>query len=185
TETDAAFLDVHDNIKWLDKEKYFTWTSERDGWLHLYKVSRDGKDVKLITKGDFDVVNINCIDTKNGYVYYIASPDNFTERYLYRSRLDGKGSAERISPKNLQGQHAYQMSEDASYAVHTFQNVYTPPVISIISLKEHKQLRVMEDNKSLKEKYDQLGVNDKEFIRIDIGDVVLDAWMIKPPNFDA
>ncbi len=89
TETDSAFLDIHDNIRWLDGEKYFTWTSERDGWRHLYRVSRDGKEIKPITKGDFDVVNINCIDPAGGYVYYIASPDSFIERYLYRSRLDG------------------------------------------------------------------------------------------------
>ena len=93
-----------DNIRWLDNEKYFTWTSERDGWLHLFKVSRDGNKVQTITNGDFDVVKINCIDPLGGYVYYIASPDNFTQRYLYRSRLDGTGKAERITPSEYSGQ---------------------------------------------------------------------------------
>ena len=100
TDHDDAFLDVHDNIQWLDDDKYFTWTSEKDGWMHLYKVSRDGKEMDLITKGDFDVVSINCIDSKGGYVYYIASPDNYTQRYLYRSSIDGKGEAERVMPDN-------------------------------------------------------------------------------------
>ena len=100
TDKEKTFLDIHDNIKWLDNEKYFTWTSEKDGWLHLYLVSRDGKTISPITKGNFDVVSINCIDGKGGYVYYIASPDNFTQRYLYRSRIDGKGEAERVTPVN-------------------------------------------------------------------------------------
>ena len=54
TDEDEAFLDIHDNIKWLDEEKYFTWTSEKDGWRHLYKVSRSGKEMDLITKGDLN-----------------------------------------------------------------------------------------------------------------------------------
>ena len=104
TETDPDFLDLHDDIRWLDGEKYFTWTSEKDGWKHLYKVSRDGTESKLITKGNFDVVQINCIDPQTGYVYYIASPDNFTQRYLYRSKIDGSGEAERVTPASYAGQ---------------------------------------------------------------------------------
>lgn len=184
TDTDAAFLDIHDNIKWLENEKYFTWTSERDGWLHLYKVSRDGKQMDLITKGDFDVVNINCIDPVGGYVYYIASPGDFIHRYLYKSKLDGTGSAQQISPADRVGHHSYQMSGDGKWAVHTFQNSTTPPVISLISLPDHKTQRVLEDNGVLKNKFASLGLNKKEFIKVDIGEVVLDAYMMKPPGFD-
>lgn len=185
TEKDKAFLDLHDDTRWLQGEKYFTWTSERDGWKHLYKVSRDGKQVQLITKGDFDVVQINCIDDARGYVYYIASPDNFTQRYLYRSRMDGKGAAERVTPASLEGQSAYQVSANAQWAITTFQNATTPPVISLVHLPDHKVVRILEDNSVLKEKYAALKLNPKEFLRIDIGDVKLDAWMIKPKNFDA
>ena len=184
TDTDTAFLDIHDNIKWLENEKYFTWTSERDGWLHLYKVSRDGKQMDLITKGDFDVVNINCIDPVGGYVYYIASPGDFIHRYLYKSKLDGTGSAQQISPADRVGHHSYQMSGDGKWAVHTFQNSTTPPVISLISLPDHKTQRVLEDNGVLKNKFASLGLNKKEFIKVDIGEVVLDAYMMKPPGFD-
>ncbi|TDG36249.1 S9 family peptidase [Pedobacter changchengzhani] len=184
TEKDGSFLDVHDDTRWVDGNKYFTWTSEKDGWNHLYKISRDGRESKLITVGDFDVVQITTIDSKNGYVYYIASPDNFTQRYLYRSKLDGGSKAERITPEALQGQNAYQMSENAEWAIHTFQNSTTPPVISLVSLPNHKVVRTLVDNHLLKEKYDALKLNAKEFIKIDIGDVSLDAWMIKPRNFD-
>ncbi len=185
TETDKAFLDVHDDTRWIDHEKYFTWTSERDGWNHLYKVSRDGKEIKLITKGDFDVVQINCIDPKNGYVYYIASPQNYTQRYLFRSRIDGTGKAEQVTPATMAGQSSYQMSDDAKWVIQTFQNVTTPLMISLVSLPAHKQIRELENNHSLKEKYDKLGLNKKEFFKVDIGDVSLDAWMIKPIGFNA
>lgn len=181
---DKAFLDVHDNIMWLDNEEYFTWTSEKDGWKHLYKVSRDGKDISTITKGNLDVVRINCIDPKGGYVYYIASPDNFTQRYLYRSKIDGNSVPERVTPKDQSGQHAYQISADARYAIHTFQNTTTPPRISLINLQKHNLIRALEENKELIEKAGALGLTEKEFIKLDIGDVVLDAWMLKPPGFD-
>jgi len=183
TDTDEAFLHIHDNIQWLDNEKYFTWTSEMDGWYHLYKVSRDGKEMELITRGDFDVVEINCIDEKGGYVYYIASPENYTQRYLYRSRIDGNGIAERVSPKNIEGQYSYQMSPDSKWAIATFQNVTTPNRITLINLPRHEELNVLEDNAELKAKYDSLHLNPKAFFKIDIGDAVLDAWMIKPADF--
>ncbi|MBP6023308.1 S9 family peptidase [Ferruginibacter sp.] len=184
TDKDEAFLDIHDNIVWLDNTKSFTWTSEKDGWMHLYKVSRDGKEMQLITKGKFDVVNINCIDPAGGYVYYIASPENFTQRYLYRSRLDGSGEAERVSPANMAGQHSYQISADAKYAIHSFENATTPRRISLINLNTHAEIKLMEDNAALKNKINELGLRSKEFFKVDIGDVVLDAWMIKPKDFD-
>lgn len=184
TETDSAFLDIHDNIRWLDGEKYFTWTSERDGWRHLYRVSRDGKEIKAVTKGDFDVVNINCIDPAGGYVYYIASPDSFLERYLYRSRLDGTGKAERVTPASTPGHHSYQMSADAKWAIHTYNNSTTPNRISLVYVPDHKDTKLMEDNRELKAKYDALGLKPKEFFKVDIGEDKLDAYMIKPANFD-
>jgi len=185
TESDPDFLDLHDDIRWLDGEKYFTWTSEKDGWQHLYKVSRDGRQSKLITKGNFDVVRINCIDPQNGYVYYIASPNNFTQRYLYRSKIDGRGEAETVTPARFAGQSSYQISGNSEWAIQTFQNTTTPPIISLIHLPDHKEVRILEDNHELKEKYDALQLNQKEFFRVDIGDVTLDAWMIKPKNFDS
>ena len=184
TDEDKAFLDIHDNIRWLDHDQYFTWTSEKDGWLHLYKVSRDREKMSTITQGDFDVVSINCIDPEGGYVYYIASPENYTQRYLYRSKMDGNSAPERMSPADQPGQHAYQISSNAKYAIHTFQNTTTPNKIDLINLQDHKTIRVLEDNSMLAARINALRLGRKEFVKLDIGAVVLDAWILTPPKFD-
>lgn len=184
-EKDEAFLDVYNTIEWLDGQKSFTWLSERDGWRRLYTVARNGNRAQPITIGKFDVVRVDRIDAKGGYVYYTASPDNFTQRYLYRSRLDGKGKAERITPERMPGHHEYQLSPDAAFAIHTFENAATPPRIAVVQMKDHKELRVLEDNSALKQKIDSLKLSAKEFIKVDIGEVTLDAWMIRPPVMDS
>jgi dipeptidyl-peptidase 4 len=185
TESDSSWVDVYDNTKWLKGSKFFTWTSERDGWRHLYMVSRDGKDFRLITKGDFDIISIQCIDENGGYVYYNASPDNFTEQYLYRSRLDGKGKAERVTPAGNEGTHQYNISPNGKWATHTFQNCITPSVTEMVSLPGHSVVKVFEENKSARDEFKSLGLQPKQFFKINLPDVTLDGWMIKPPGFDS
>jgi dipeptidyl-peptidase 4 len=185
TETDDAWVDIYDNIKWLRDNKVFTWTSERDGWRHLYMVSRDGKDFSLITKGEFDIVSIQRIDEKSGYVYYIASPENQTERYLYRSRLDGEGKAEKVTPAGIAGQHSYNISPNCKWAIHTFQNCNTPGIIEMISLPDHRSIRMFEENKAARNEFDSLGFQPKKFFKVPLADITLDAWVIRPPGFDS
>ena len=181
---DEAFLNVHDNIVWLDGNKYFTWTSEKDGWRHLYRVTRDGKKETLVTKGDFDVINVLRIDPKGGYVYYMASPESAVEQYLYRSRLDGKGAAERVTPQGFTGTYSYNISPGAKYALCSYSNHATPRVYEMVSLPDHKTVRRLEDNAALKAVYDSYGFRPREYFQVDIGEAVLDGWMIKPRDFD-
>lgn len=184
TETDKAWVETNDQITWLKDNKYFTWQSERDGWRHLYIVSRDGKEIRTVTKGDFDIVDQVGIDVKKGLVYFIASPDNFTQRYLYSAKLFGNGEVKRISPADKSGQHRYNISPNGKFAVHSFSNAVTAPVIDMISLPSHKVLSVVEDNKKAQEQYDNLKLSPKEFVKTKSGELELDAWMIKPVNFN-
>ena len=185
TENDEAWLDPVDDLVWLDEGKAFTWVSEQSGWRHIYVVSRDGQTVKAVTKGDFDVISIQNIDIKNGYVYFMASPDNASQRYLYRARLDGKKEAERLTPDDQEGYHRYQVSPDSKWAIHTFMNTRTPMTVDVVSLPKHKSERMLVENTALKEKMAMLNVNPPEFFKVDIGDgIELDGWMIKPPNFN-
>lgn len=184
TDKDAAWLDTNDNIVWLKDNKYFTWESERDGWRHLYRVSRDGQEIVPVTKGDFDYIQHVGMDVEKGIAYFIASPDNFTQRYLYSAKLFGDGEVTRLSPMDQAGQHTYNMSPTGRWAVHTFSNSVTPPVIDMVSFPKHKSVRVIEDNAEAKAKYQALSLQPKEFVKVKSGDLMLDACMIKPKNFD-
>ena len=184
TDEDKAWVDTNDHIRWLKDNQYFTWESERSGWRHLYRVSRDGKDIQPITAGDFDYISTVGMDMKKGLVYFIASPDNFTQRYLYSAKLFGKGEVKRESPMDEAGQHSYSMSPTGKWAVHTFSNAVTPPVIDMVSFPGHKSVRMIEDNAEAKAQYQALGLCPKEFVKAKSGDLMLDVCMIKPANFD-
>lgn len=185
TETDKAWIDINDDMHWFNDGKNFTWVSERDGWRHVYDVSRDGKSVKLLTPGNFDVIQIESIDFDKGWIYYIASPDNPTQRYLFRVSLDGKGTIEQITPKELSGTNTYQVSDGSNYAIHNYSNFNTPNVTDLVELPSHKVLRTLVTNEKLKETIAGLNNPSVDFFRVDIGDgVALDGWMIKPPDFD-
>lgn len=185
TDTDAAWLDTNDNIQWLKDNRYFTWESECSGWRHLYRISRDGKEIQPITKGDFDYISPVGTDLQKGWVYFIASPDNFTQRYLYRAKAFGNGEVERVSPMEQSGQHRYNMSPTGKWAIHTYSNASTPSVIDMVSFPKHQSVRMLEDNAQAKDQYAALGLNPKEFIKVKSGNLTLDAWMIKPVDFDA
>lgn len=185
TDTDAAWLDTNDNVQWLKDNQYFTWESERSGWRHLYRVSRDGKEIQPVTKGDFDYISSVGTDVQKGLVYFISTPDNFTQRYLYSAELFGNGEVTRLSPANESGQHHYNMSPTGKWAVHTFSNVSTPSVIDMVSFPKHRSIRMLQENATARKQYAGLGLNSKEFIKVKSGNLTLDAWMIKPVGFDA
>lgn len=185
TETDRAWVDNDNDVRWVDKGKKFIWLSDRDGWRHAYLVSRSGKDVSLVTKGDLDLISIEGVDEKNGWLYYSASPNNPTQRYLFRVGLDGRGG-KRVSPADQSGSHGYNISPDAKWAVHTYSTFAQPPVVDLVSLPDHKTVNILANNRELLKKLDALKKPSNEFFRVDIGHKVrLDAWCIKPPDFDS
>ncbi len=183
TETDAAWVEnSNSGFRWLENGKKLVWLSERSGWRHAYAISLADGSAKPITHGAFDVIAIEAVDEHGGWLYYAASPDNATEKYLFRAKLDGSAT-ERITPAEDRGTHDYNISPDAKYAVHTFSTFDMPPVTKLISLGDHKQVRMMSDNEDLKKKLATLKRAPAEFFRVDIGDGVgLDGWCIKPPS---
>ncbi|MFT4093155.1 MAG: DPP IV N-terminal domain-containing protein [Niabella sp.] len=193
-EKDEAYIDIQPSWDqdytnggwdWLNNGRAFLWASDKDGWRHLYRVSRDGKQETLITNGKYDVMDVSTIDEKGGYVYFFASPENATQEYLYRAKLNGKGIAERLTPASETGTNNYELSPNAKYAVHDFSNYYTAPVNEWISLPDHKALN--NDNTVAKAlaKADKSGSN-VEFLKITTADgVQMDAWMAKPDHFDS
>lgn len=184
TDRDDAWLDVVDDLRWLDEGGRFTWVSERDGWRRVYIVSRDGETMTAITPPETDVMSVELISEADGWLYYMASPDNATQRYLYRVSLTAGGSPKRISPVDP-GTHGYQISPDGRWAFHTYSTFDTPPVTSLVSLPDHRVVRTVVDNVRLRERLATLNAPETEFFRVDVGEgVELDAWMMRPHDFD-
>ncbi|MEA3420582.1 MAG: S9 family peptidase [Acidobacteriota bacterium] len=185
TENEKTWAEVVDDLKWFDNGANFTWLSERDGWRHVYLISRSGQKVRCITSGDYDILSIRCIDDKGGWLYFTASPENPTQRYLFRVPLSGSERPERLTPSGSSGTHSYQISENAGRAIHTFSSFGNPPVTELVSLPDHKTIRLLAENTKLRKKVKNLDRCPVEFFRVDIGNGVnLDAWCMKPPDFD-
>ena len=185
TERDEAWVDVVEKWPWIENGKRFLWLSERDGWRHLYAVGCANREITLLTPGAFDVISIAGVDEAQGSVYFIASPDNPTQRHLYRAPLDGRGALLRVSPEDQPGAHSYEMSKGCRWAFHTYSRFGQPPVIELVSLPDHKVIRVLAGNARLRAKLAELKACPSEFFRVSITDgVQLDAWCIKPPDFD-
>ncbi len=185
TETDKAWIDGKSRWnggdpvgwEWINKGKDFLWISEKDGWRHISKIDRDGKET-LITKGNYDVEALDLIDEATGYIYFMASPDNATQKYLYRIKLSG-GNAERVTPMDEPGTHIYEISPNGKIGLHTFSNIYTPYQSEVVSLPDHKHINgtVIKLNTDAK--------NKPEFFKVKTVDgVEMDGWMVKPTNFD-
>ena len=120
-------LDFHHPFIWLNDKKEFLWMSEKDGWSHMYRVATDGSKEVLITKGEYDVIDFLALDEKSNYVYFLASPGNATQKYLYKTKLDGKGKLELVTPAGLQGTHSYDISPSGTFTAACPENRIAPP----------------------------------------------------------
>ena len=182
-ERDDAWIDVHHEMKWLTDNDRFTWISERDGWRHIYLGSRSGQ-TRQITSGDFDVIELYQVDEATGNVYFIAAPKNATQRYLFRAPLSG-GEATRVTPDDQSGDHSYKISADGKWAIHTYSSMMRPPITELVTLPNHERGRMLEDNRTLRDRLAALEEGKIEFFRLPIGDgVEVDAWSISPPKLD-
>jgi dipeptidyl-peptidase-4 len=194
-ESDAAWVDVFqlgnsyaidytNNFTWINNNKSILWVSEKDGWRHLYQIPLDGKSEKLVTKGNFDIIDVKYTDAKNGYVYFLASPNNATQKYLYRTKLNGSSNAELLTPPALKGTHDYNFSSNGKYATHTFSNHFTKPARETILVENQKPLN---EKESINSKLAQLQEKPTtEFFKITTKDgIEMDGWMVKPKNFDS
>jgi dipeptidyl-peptidase-4 len=190
-ESDKAWVDVKgrwsdgpEGWDWLNNGKEFLWVSEKDGWRHTYRVSRDGKKETLITKGDFDMIRPVLIDEKNNAYYFMASPGNATQTYLYRTSLDGKSDAVRLSPTEQSGSHSYDMAPGATFARHSFSNASTFPITEWITVANNTPLDPNASVKKALESPQRSGPTVEFFKLTTVDGVEMDAWMVKPTNFD-
>ena len=191
-EKDDAWVDLRSSWpyqvqagwKFINEGKEFLYTTEKDGWSHIYRFNISSKSEYLVTKGDYDVVKPLAYDEKNEMVYFIASPENPTERYLYKTSAKGNGSLNRVTPNVLEGSHNYQISTKAKYAFHSFSNYFTRPMQAIVTLPNHKFIN---DDQNMIKKFDASKKEDHplEFFQITtVDDVTMEGWIVKPKNLN-
>ena len=189
TETDKAWIDIKsrwnddDPRGWdfINKGTAFLWVSEKDGWRHIYKVTRDGKET-LLTIGNYDVAAISAVDELNNELYFIASPDNPIQRYLYKVKMDGNSKAVRVTPQGFNGTNSYELSPNGKFGVHAFTSRYVAPVSQMISLPLHKSIAGADLLTTIK----PVVKSNLEFFTVTTDDgVTMDGWMSKPKNYDS
>ncbi len=181
-----TWVEVVEEVRWVDKGTAFLWISERDGWQHVYRVPRLGGEGTLITRFDADVTDVVGTDESQGYLYFLASPARATERYLYRSKLDGSGVPERVTPADQPGTHTYTLAPKGGLAFHSWSQFDRPPVIDVVEVPGHRSLRALTDPSALGKKLTDVLKPPVEFLTVDIGGgVVLDGWMLKPASFNS
>lgn len=184
TENSTSWIDAEKNWKWLNDDKEFTITSEKDGWNHLYRISKDGKKQTLVTKGDYDVIDVKLIDEKNNVVYFSASPTNATQEYLYKTKLDGRGKLEMVTPSVLPGSHDYDISPTGAFANHYYSSATVKPVIEWMNFKTGNPL-TMDGSITNQLAKQEPPKNKVEFFKVTTEDgIEMDGWMKKPNNFD-
>jgi len=185
TDQDSAWVEQFDELRFVNGGRDILWLSERSGWSHLYLFPRAGGTPRALTSGAWDVLGVQRVDTAGGWVYYTASPDNPTQRYLYRVSLTKRGAPQRVTPAGEPGVHGYNVSPSGRFAVHNYTRFGVPPTATLVSVPEHRALRTLVDNAALKAKVAGLRLGAAEFQQVDIGDGIrLNAYLIKPPDFD-
>jgi dipeptidyl-peptidase 4 len=189
---DAAWVDIpkfggtrDEKFEWLDNGNELLWLSERDGWRHVYLAARTGGSPRLLTTAKADVISVERVDATGQQMYYLASPKNATQAYLYRTSLASPGDGSRVTPGDEPGSHSYDISPDCRWAFHTYSRSGHIPVIDLVSLPDGKRVRILEDNKALAAAAAPLLNPPVEFLQVHLEDgTILDGSLLKPRDFD-
>jgi dipeptidyl-peptidase-4 len=180
-ETDKAYIDVTDNLTFL-KDNSFIWTSEADGFNHIYHYSKDGKLINQVTKGPWEVTDYYGFDEKNNTVFYQSVENGSINRDVYSIRIDGKNK-KRLTQN--EGTNSADFSADFTYFINTFSSATKAPEYTLHTAKDGKLVKVIKENSPLEKKLQAYNLPKKEFSTIAVNGNDLNMWMIKPTDFDA
>ena len=179
-EKDAAYVDVTDNLTFLNNNSFF-WTSEKDGWNHIYQYDKTGKLMHQVTKGDWEVTSFYGFDQNTGRVYYQGTENGNINRNVYSILPNGKNKV-RLTQQT--GTNRADFSANFTYFINTFSDANTPFVYSLHEAKSGKSIREIKNNKALQSKLASYKISPKEFSTIKINGEDLNMYMIKPLDFD-
>tara|TARA_R110002096_G_scaffold406782_8_gene605169 strand:- start:1149 stop:3323 length:2175 start_codon:yes stop_codon:yes gene_type:complete len=181
SESSKGWLDVHDNLIFLKNGKQFIYTSEKDGYNHVYLYDMTGKELNQITKGKWEVTKIVGFNEGRHNLYYESTEVSPLQRQFYRIRVDGKRKRTITEAK---GWHSINLSSDFKYYIDTYSNHSTPPVITLYK-ENGKGVRTLEDNATLKAKTSNFKFGKKTFAQFDVNGKTLNAFIINPVDFDS
>ncbi len=179
-EQDKAYIDITNDLTFLD-DNSFIWTSEKDGYNHIYHYDKTGKLLNQVTKGNWEVTSYYGYDKKTKRIFYQSVENGSVNRDIYAIRLNGKRK-QRLSKE--EGQHRASFSADFSYYINTFSSINTPSTYTLHSAKDGKKLKEIVNNNAVLEKLKGYDMGKKELSTITINGNELNMWMIKPADFD-
>lgn len=178
-EKDKAYVDIHDNLTFLDDHS-FIWTSEKDGFNHIYHYDENGKLINQITQGNWEVTRYYGYNKSNNIIYYQSAENGSTNRGVYSIGLDGSNKK---LLSNKEGTNSASFSKNYNYFINTHNSTTSPPVYSLYT-SDGEMKKVIIDNQDLKDKVADYKISPKEFSTININGFDLNMWMIKPADFN-
>ena len=180
SDKDDAYVDVTDNLTFLE-DNDFIWTSEKDGWNHIYLYDKDGKLKNQVTQGPWEVTSYYGYDPKSNRVFYQSSENGSINRGVYSIKVNGKGK-EALATEA--GTNSANFSTDFTYFINSFSDAETPYVFTLNDAEDGDVVRKIKDNQALKDQFDDYVISEKEFFTLPVNGEELNAYMIKPKDFD-
>lgn len=181
TEESDAWIDVNDNLIFLENGEEFVYTSEESGYNHIYLYNLDGELIRQVTEGDWEVTDYLGYNEQTERFYFVSSEESPLERHLYSIRRDGSNKRKMTDSESW---HSINMSRDLKYYINTSTSASTPPQYTLHNING-KQVRMLEDNEELRDTLADYAFPQKEFIKIPLQQATLNGYMMKPHNFDA
>ncbi|KAA3639260.1 MAG: S9 family peptidase, partial [Bacteroidetes bacterium] len=194
TETEETWVDIgypdvsssswgNNDLPLVEDKSAFLRMTENDAWRHVYKVNISDGTKTLVTPGDYDVASVT--RATNDKLYFIASPENSTQRYLYKTSLDGKSKPQRVTPGQYEGINTYNISPNGLFALHNHRSIKEPRTVRLIELPKHKTIKTLVANEAFKEKLETLALPEVKFTKVTTEEgIEIDVRMVLPINFD-
>jgi len=180
SDKDDAYVDITNNLTFLE-DNDFIWTSEKDGWNHIYLYDKDGKLKNQVTQGPWEVTSYYGYDPKSKRVFYQSSENGSINRGVYSVKVNGKSKKALATEA---GTNSANFSTDFTYFIKSFSDAETPYVFTLNAADDGDLVRKIKDNQALKDQFADYVISEKEFFTLPINGEELNAYMIKPKDFD-
>ena len=179
-EKDKAYVSIHDDLKFID-DNNFLWTSERDGYKHIYRYDKNGNLINQVTKGNWEVTKMYAYNSDLKEIYYQSVEGSSIERGIFAIKINGRGKRI-LQPTN--GTNGANFSKKGSYYIHSYSDEKTPPKYALYQTRKNKLISELLNNQKLCKRLESYNLSNREFSTLNVNGLNFNMWMIKPDNFD-